>query len=149
MHCERYSKIWNLDNLFKNDVVYEFSCPLRNCISNVNNRKSLNFYIGYTCTTFSRRLMCPLPKQCNSCTYRSAHQEPPKYNYQQILLLYTKILYSIHCIERFNILECKINLYWINYLLPQVILFWSMCKIITCVRKGLYDAFFLEQSRSL
>lgn len=48
-------------SLRKNNVLYESSCALGECVFNINdNKKALNTYIRHTCITLSCTLTCHL-----------------------------------------------------------------------------------------
>ena len=83
----------------KNNVIYQFKCPLGESIS--DNKK--NIYIGYTTTKLSRRLSLHLSDSSSIC------QHLKKYNvlmkHRNILVNSTKILHVDKNVKKLKILE--------------------------------------------
>ena len=96
----------------KTNVVYEFTCPLGDCVpyqkhpSSSYTRHPSSSYIGHTRTTLSRRLTCHLSDQSAIKTHIKMHE--PLHNnthIRKILVDNTRILYKINCHIRLQITE--------------------------------------------
>ena len=81
----------------KNNVIYQFKCPLGECIS--DNEKSLN-YIGYTTTKLTRRLTLHLSDSSSICQYLKKHS-CHNATYRNILVNNTKILHRDNNVKKF------------------------------------------------
>ena len=64
-------KIIPLPGFAKTNVIYQFKCPLGDCISENNN-----VYIGLTSTTLSRRLMMHLSDKSSIAQHLKKHTYP-------------------------------------------------------------------------
>ena len=90
-----------INKLQKTNLVYRFTCPLGDCISNVQKSS----YIGYTTTTLSRRLTCHLTEHSSIKKHISNIHNCPSSNIRKILIDNTTILATNNNKIKLQILE--------------------------------------------
>ena len=104
--------------LQKPNVIYQFKCPLGDCMS-----ENKNIYVSLTLTTLSSRLTVHLSDTSLIAQHLKKHSCPTT-EFRTILTDNTKILEQQDCKQRFQILD-GLSVGWLGfmaYLMPNGII---------------------------